>query len=297
MIFRKIEIEDRKQIKNILNKYDGIGQEFSFEALYLLDDTYESIHYLTNYEWIIIRFKEDEGYSYLPICEEQTIEDVFTIICTDAKMQDSPLLFICRNLQVVEWVDKLYPNRFEPEVIDSFSDYIYSIEDFAVMEGAKNKHKRNKVNKFLRNYPKYEVVKIREQNLHRCIELLEIWGEKKELQAKERSDSELLFCLKTFEQFELLDIDGLLLLVEGIPVSFVINCTLGNDTVIALIAKHNINYDGSNLFIKHLCYMDYMNKGYLYVNFCDDSNSLSLREAKKRLNPSQMIYRYLISEI
>lgn len=179
--------------------------------------------------------------------------------------------------------------------LTDWGDYLYSSQSLSTLVGHRYNKKRNRVNKFMRDYPAYEyhslgcgdIPAVRTFFVERYCRQTS-YGEMARYE-----NSKVLDVLDHFEVLSRLGFSGGYITVDGSVVAFTIGEVL-NDTLYVHIEKALYDYAGSyeaiNQFYARSCCMRHPEV--LYINREDDAGDAGLREAKLSYNPLAVVKKY-----
>jgi len=166
---------------------------------------------------------------------------------------------------------------------DNF-DYLYRVSDFACYPGRKYSKKRNRLKKFIKNYPNFTILpydssyksEVLEfaKHINKRLDVSYIYGE---LPLKIGLDSNLLsgFIVKVAEKI----------------VGLVLYSILNEKTVLVHFELINTNYDGVAQFINNYMAKTFQGK-YLFINREQDLGISGLRKSKLSYKPYRLLKKY-----
>ncbi len=179
--------------------------------------------------------------------------------------------------------------------LPDWGDYLYSAVSLVTLEGHKLNKKRNRVNKFLREYPIYQYHRLSAENV---AEVKQFMIESFRPQCKQ-NDMSLYECDKVIESLDNYTVlsqwgySGGLISVEGKVVAFAMGEVIG-DTLYVHVEKALYEYAGAYETINN-CYARDCTQIYphiKYVNREDDAGDEGLRQAKRSYNPLTILRKY-----
>ena len=176
------------------------------------------------------------------------------------------------------------------------ADYVYSTRDLAELKGNKYSKKRNLINQFERKYAgkgRVELASLKSAEKDACIDFLEKWCAANECTPDER---ETLECEKeavlfTFEHLDNLEINGLLLRIDGEVCAFGIGAQLTQNMGVLHFEKADANIKGLYQYFDNQC-VKYLFKDYEFVNKENDMGNPGLKKAKKSYYPVKIVKSY-----
>lgn len=180
-----------------------------------------------------------------------------------------------------------------------FDDYIYLTEDLIHLAGNKYSKKRNLINQFkkmfLRNGGVQEET-LAPSNAVECIDFLEKWCEAHHCDVEQESDMacEKQAAINTIENIDLLDVNGLLLRIDGEVSAFAVASHLTEDMGVLHFEKAYTHIKGLYQYFDQLC-AERLLSGYRYINKESDMGVPGLAKAKKSYHPVSMVKSYKLT--
>lgn len=187
-----------------------------------------------------------------------------------------------------------FPTCRVDELVD-WGDYLYDSCSLATLMGHKYNKKRNRVNKFAREYPRYEYRRLMPDDVPAVRAFFE------ERYCRQTDFSEMaryengavLQVLDNYARLVALGFSGGYIVVDDRIVAFTIGEVLG-DTLYVHIEKALYDYAGSYEAINYRYAADCGSEHpeVLYINREDDAGDAGLREAKRSYNPLGILKKY-----
>lgn len=179
---------------------------------------------------------------------------------------------------------------------------MYNIDDLAELRGKKFQQKRNHLNRFEQNYPDWRVAPITGETMSDAAAVIEKW-----FRTKRETDPEMDLGLeqvalrRAFENFDALELEGLVLYAGGEPVAVTVGSRLSQDTFDVHFEKARDEIQGAYGAINR-AFARHLREKYpelRYLNREDDLGLPGLRKAKQSYNPAFMVekcWAYLTEE-
>lgn len=287
---RKISLDDKDWIDDILNKYNNMSCEYSFGNNYMWANVYD-LKVAEYNGFYIAALNEENGISFqypagigdikpvieelIKYCQEHSLKFMLHGITTDAK----------------DNLEKLFPNRFEFENNRDYSDYIYNREDLALLAGKKYHGKRNHVKRFKDNNWSFE--KITPDNISDCLEMNRKWCEVNDCGIDPEKRKEACAIKRAFDKFFELGFFGGLLRVDGEVVAYSFGERLNSDTVVVHVEKAFGSIQGAYPTINQEFVLN-LTEGYKYINREEDLGVEGLRKAKMSYYPAILLDKYSV---
>lgn len=191
-------------------------------------------------------------------------------------------------------LQEAFPTSRVEELVD-WGDYLYDSRSLATLTGHRYNKKRNRVNKFAREYPGYEYRRLMPDDLPAVRSFFE------ERYCRQTDFSEMAryengAVLQVLDHYAALmawGFSGGYIVVDGNIVAFTIGEVLGN-TLYVHIEKALYDYAGSYETINYRYAADCCSEHpeVLYINREDDAGDAGLREVKMSYNPLRVLKKY-----
>lgn len=289
MEFKKIQLQDKKWVNELLKYSDFKGSEYCFANNYNWKDIY-NIEVSRYKDFGILRNGgRNKNFLYpfgkgdikevidelFKVCEEENIPFGMFGICEEAK----------------ELLEENFPNVFDFEEQRDYEDYIYLSEKLITLSGKKLHSKRNHINYFLSEHQDWQYEPLTKDNMQDVIKMSEEWCRLNEVNENKDKKQEMLSVKSAFENFDELKLVGGLIRLDGEVIAFSIGEPLSSDTFIVHIEKAFSDIRGAypminKQFALHNC------KDFLYVNREEDTGDLGLRKAKLSYRPHILLKKY-----
>ena len=173
------------------------------------------------------------------------------------------------------------------------ADYLYRREDLAELRGERYHKKKNRLNVFIKHY-EYAVVPYGLEYRDGCRALLAAWREARMVGGENLSlEREAQATAEALEFAEILDLAGLVVLVENEVKGFVLGERLNRETSVCHFEKADPQLEGLSQFLdrefNRLLFSDC-----IYVNREQDLGDEGLRMAKSTYHPIELITKYRV---
>lgn len=297
--FRELTLADYPLFKEAFKKLQPTASEFTFPYLYMWRKDY-NIRFAVIGEYICLvsnsriafpfafcpiplnGYYEKEGFELAL----RGIEDYFT-------EKGYRLAYGRIEENCVTLFRDYYQDRIEAEYLEDASDYVYNAEDLIKLAGRKYSGKRNHISQFLRYYPDYEYVPVDRSNLGECKRILDEWCEKNETECMHPDNCERLACYDLLDNWELFNLKGALIKVNGIFEAFTVGEILNDETAVIRIEKGNSDVHGVyGIINREFCTREWCRLK--YINREEDLGKEGIRKAKLSYYPVNLIKKYLI---
>lgn len=286
MEFKKIELSDKKIFDDYYKKFPQYSSYLSFVSLFTWQAAV-NFRFALIKENIVVKFdsyKNKKEYFLIPETNKETLKEVMDVLFSKGEV------FITNLTEnQVEWLEELYPGKFNFNHKRDSDNYYYNVEDMATLTGKKLHSKRNFVNRFKKEN-EYVYEKIDETVARECAELLDEW-----CQGKDCEDTglkaETCACRLALSNMENLGLKGGALRVNGRIVAFSLGEKYNDETVIIHFEKADTSYKGTFQTI----FMEFVKNEWIdlkLVNREEDMGVEGLRKAKLSYYPCFMLKMY-----
>jgi len=211
-----------------------------------------------------------------------------------ARSRGHPFKIMTVPKETVYLLHKDAPGRYQIVPNRNNWDYFYRTQDLLALKGRKYQQKRNRINKFQKQY-RYQYVPllppVHAADISACLDLFDHWAaEKKHLPSITEERIALQEALKHMEP---LGLRGGALIVEGKIEAFSIGSLLHKEIALIHFEKGNPEFPGIYPVMNRI-FLANAWKDTLYVNRENDMGLPGLRRAKKRYHPVRMIEKYIV---
>lgn len=289
MIFKEIELSDKKKIQEYFTPEKCAGAHQSFTNMYIWQESYNiSFSEEDGFLFIKSRHSHDCSYYIFP-CGEGDRKAAIEKIIEDAKNCGCKCIIAHMSPEECEFLKENFGDRFVFRNDRNNAEYVYEAQSLINLSGKKLHSKKNFVNTFLNSY-NWEYSEITPENIDAakdfCIASI-----------KEREDhgEELLAAEKLFSSFFELGLSGGVLYVDGRLCAVTAGEMLSYDTAVIHLEKADTTLRGSyaainNLFAKNR-FADIK-----YINREEDMGIEGLRRAKESYRPCHMVEKWVAAE-
>lgn len=289
--FKPFSPENKAQYDAVRLAAGERGCEYSFVNLYLWGR--QNCAYLQDHYVYFSQFHRRSVYLF-PIGKGDKKAALDAVIA-DAHQRGIPCRFTGMLQADCDLLEQLYPGKFHYHPDRDGFDYVYDIRDLAELKGKKFQKKRNHLNRFWAAHPNAVLTPITPENLHRCKALVEKWYALR-LEADPLADfrMEQVAIARAMNHWQELELEGLILSVDGEDVAMTVGSGFGGDTFDIHFEKALDAADGAYAAINN-GFAKYLREKYpdiLYLNREDDMGLEGLRKAKLSYNPHHLIEKH-----
>ena len=283
--FRKITLEDKPLLEEILKNSKEVSCENTFVNLFVWQEAYNTEIALKNGN-LFIRHGENNSVSYrLPIGGdlEEGLKNIISF------HEHLPIFWNPMN-EVFSALPKWFADSYDIIPTRDGFDYIYRQSDLANLDGKKYHSKRNHISAFSKKYNwRYE--KISPENIDKVIECSNNWYS----QNADRLDSYALHEKEgldiVFENYDFLNITGGAIFVDDTVVAFTLGTPI-NNSVFDIFAEKALPDFATAYTVINNCFAKEL-EDYKYINREDDMGLEGLRRAKLSYRPAVILEKYL----
>ncbi len=286
--FKPLDLTIKPEYDRLFRCTGERGCEYSFVNLYMWGR--QKAAFLENQLVFFSQFNRKSVYLFPVGCGDK--KPALDAIIEDAKKRGIP----CRLTGLTDTdkalLEHLFPEKFQYHFDRDSFDYVYDINHLADLSGKKFQKKRNHLNRFRDNHPNHTLEPITELNTSIVRDLVSRWYEMR-LQADPHGDFQMekAAIKKALDNREALEMEGLLLRVDGEPVAMTLGSRLNESTFDIHFEKALDIADGAYAAINN-GFARYLREKYpdiLWLNREDDLGLEGLRKAKLSYYPHHMI--------
>jgi hypothetical protein len=184
----------------------------------------------------------------------------------------------------------LFPaETFEISWSEADSDYLYSVEAMAALEGRARRNKRAQALRFAEVWnPRLEAIDM--SNLSDAIAVLDNWlGDI----SKPWAETDYQACREGLALWRELELSGLLVYAGDRSAGFVLASTLADGSIAVHFAKGGRMYDGIFPFMFR-AFAERLNSQCAVLNFEQDLGNPGFRQAKRAFAPAGLLRKYRV---
>ena len=291
MDFHRLKLNQKQQYEDILFSCPTLGCEYSFANKFLWGQ--QRVAFLQGCVAFFSHFDGRSTYPY-PIGNGDR-RAVLEAILHDAKTRGIPCRITGMSAENLAELENFFPDQFAVRADRDFFDYVYDIHDLADLRGRKFQKKRNHFNRFRAEHPDYEVRELNRCNLRQAMAMVDDW-----YRHRMQTDPQGNYLLenialgRAFQNYEELDMEGIMLLDQGKVLAVTMGSRLSPDTFDIHFEKAREDVDGAYNAIN--CeFARYLRLKYPEVQFLDREDDVGLeglRKAKLSYNPHHMVEKY-----
>jgi len=286
MEFRSIKLEDRTLIEDYCRKANRRQLNYCFEVLFLWRDVCD-FEIAEEHGFLFIKTFHRSQHNFLFPLGEGYLKDALLKMETYARDKGCEFrLYQVNNDQKAE-IEALMPGRYIFTCYRDEYEYLYEASRLSSLQGKVLQPKRNHINYFEKHY-QWETGVIDADNMLEIMTFAHRWDMGMDIPPGSALNMENAALINAFESFFCLNLDGLLLRVDGKVAAFAMGCPINDDTYLILFEKADPTIRGAypkinRDFVSRYC------SAYKYVNRAEDNGDEGLRKAKLSYHPDILL--------
>lgn len=291
--FKGITLADKKMIDSCFAGNRCRTCDFSFANLYSWTPKFRTQFSVIDHT-LFLRFQGDNNeYYYMMPVGKMSLTKSLPMLIEDAKQNDRT--FIMKGVTTKMWslIQEAMPDTFKYEFDRDNAEYIYLSEQLINLSGKKLQKKRNHINRFKQDNPHWIYYPLTSaEEIGECIAMLDEWeGQTSETEGMDY-DYKATRCM--LENFELMELRGGAIKVNGKLVAFTIGGPLTDDTFVVHIEKAFGDINGAYTLINQQ-FMEHEASKFKYVNREEDMGLEGLRKAKLSYYPEIILEEGIVT--
>lgn len=289
--FTRMDLSFREEYNALLAASDRQGCEYTFVNLNLWGR--QRVASVDGWLVLFSQFGRCSVYPY-PVGAGD-VRPILDTIFEDARQRGIPCRLTGMSKEECEFLESYCPGKFRfHEDRDNF-DYVYNIEDLALLKGKRYQSKRNFCNRFWNANPHCRLEPITETHLPAVKAMLDRWYAD-HLKADPYQDYQLeqVALNRAFDKWNQLGMEGMALTDGDQILAFAMGSPLGNETFDIHFEKALDVTDGGYAVINQ-GFARYLMEKYpqlKWLNREDDLGLPGLRKAKLSYHPDHLVEKY-----
>lgn len=275
---QKIKKEHKNIIEKIRKDYLHTLSSHAFASLYLWQDAMDLSVNIEEDFFAVKCGMNGENSWFFPCGNENKVYD---FICGHIKDRTFSLCYLRES--DVKWLEDNFPDRWNFNHLEDCDEYICDISEYIELNGSKFSQIRRNIRKLDREHKITSSV-IDDDNIADAMKVVSIWNEIPHNVSDNNLSDEYVSQIALEERKEL-EISGIILYVDGLPVSVFAGFPLSDDTVDVLIGKCVSNAPRGTVYYGLREYLKLCRAGYKYCNHEEDLGIPGIRQIKKSLCP------------
>ncbi len=284
--FNQFALKDQELIQTYIDTFKPFSCEYNFSNLYAWQDAYKLSW--TLYRERLLIYDEISQCAFMPLgkdlCPEELV--ILSLHLKNVGLTPEFSLVTPDYLKKFPEIENYYIIKEEPD----YAEYIYDVDKLCELTDIKLHKKRNLISQFKRSYPDFEVHLLKGEYKHKALGLAQSLMNK----GKRRShtlDQEFCAMGISFDYFDQLGLDGLVITVENKVIAFSVFSELKHSTYDIQFEKSDMDFKGAAQVINHETAKFLKDKCH-HLNREQDLGIKGLRQAKMSYDPEKLITTY-----
>ena len=233
--------------------------------------------------------------AYLPPVGKLPLEESIALLVAHCKETGETLHLTAVPEEMTAAILQQLPG-YTATQLEGWSDYIYSAQSLATLQGKALNKKRNRYNKFIAEQPCYTYNRCTPDDIAEVTRFLVANRDCQHNRADNMRCYEQWQCIATVKNLTKFGQPSGVLRVNGEIAAFTLGEVYG-DTLYVHIEKADHNITGTSEAINRMFVNDILQEypGIAHVNREEDLGDPGLRQVKRAYNPQLMLHRYEIS--
>lgn len=280
---RAFDVSDKPRFDRLFEQLQPRVSELTFAGLYLFRTAHAYCLSLVGDSVVV----SGQGYDDRRYCLPPLGGDVFAVC--DLLLDAGVELYGVDDVLAA----RLLKNQAHEIVEDRESfDYLYLREEMATLPGNRFHKKKNRINYFTAHH-KHEVQILSAQHLCGCLQLLDAWGRVAEVEGSRSFEFEMDATTEALAQANVLELTGVVVLVEGVVRAFALGERLNRETAVCHFEKADLFMEGLSQLVNRE-FSQLLFSDCRYVNREQDLGEPGLRNAKLSYHPAELIKKFRV---
>ena len=291
--FRPLALSDREAVAGYLAKEGGIAADQCFGTLYLWGSPF-GLLFAEYGGRFIPSYGAGEQLTFGYPAGEGELAPVLELMREKAEAAGASLVLRGISDAQREALEKACPGCFSFEENREGAEYVYEAQALASLAGRKLHGKRNHCSRFEKEQPDWRAEELTPAHVTECMALVEKWEEGHSGGKTQMQQAELQALRKTFDGFEALQMDGMILYAAGRPVAFSIGERVGKDCFDVHFEKADVEVNGAYTMVNREFVRLLLEKypELRLINREEDMGLENLRKAKESYRPAFLVNKY-----
>lgn len=293
LAFHGLELSDREQVAPYLAAEGGIAADQCFGTIYLWGESF-GLKVAEAGDRLIAVYGEGVKTSFGFPAGPGELAPAIELMRGIAAERGAELVILGLSETQKEALEAAMEGCFTFEEIRDRAEYIYEAESLATLAGRKLHGKRNHCSRFEKEQPDWRIEELGPSNFAACISLVEKWELEHSGEGAKMQEAELEALRKTFDGFEALGMEGILLYVGDRPVAFTIGERVGADCFDVHFEKADVEINGAYPMVNREFVRLLLEKhpDLRLINREEDMGLENLRKAKESYRPAFLVNKY-----
>lgn len=287
--FKQITLSDKKDIDACFDGNQYRACDFCFANLYAWNAKFKTV-FAIEHKTIFLRFQDSDGQLYymMPI-GKMPLREAFGRIMQDAEENRIPFQMKGISKKMWEQIQHEMPDTFYYIPDRNNDEYLYFSERLIKLSGKKLQSKRNHINRFKADNPDWEYFPLTSRKeLDECSQMLDEWEEVNVAKIDFSQRYDYIATKILLHDFDILQLRGGAVRVNGRIVAFTIGEPLTNDTFVVHVEKAFGGINGAYTIINQQ-FIEHEASEFTYINREEDMGMENLRKAKLSYYPDLLL--------
>lgn len=296
MDWKLISFEDKKLFEEMIRFKAYPLSDYNFTHMNIWKEAF-NLSYTIAYGNLVVKGIDPitkEEYIYMPVGTGNLGASI-EAVKLEFSSKNKPLIIKALTPKMMSEVKSANPHKFNFITNRNEFEYIYKLKQIAEYEEKKLRRKRELCKHFESHYT-YEFIKYDKTHLNTVLSLIEKWHHDRDEEDGLIVQSEKKGILRILNNFEDLNCDGFLLIVEEEVIGFLIAEPLTEDILLVHYEKGIRRYKGVYDVLKRNTARYYQSE-FKYISLEEDMGIRGLRIAKELYRPNHLIIKGTITFI
>lgn len=230
--------------------------------------------------------------AFLPPIGKLSLEQSLPLLAAYCKSEERKMRFTAVPEEFFEEMSLLLPG-YTSTMLDGWSDYIYSAQSLATLQGKALNKKRNRYNKFIAENPEHIYTRCSTDDIKEVTTFIAAHRECQHNREENMRCYEQWQCMATVRNLEKYNQPAAVLRVSGKIAAFTLGEVFG-DTLYVHIEKADHDIAGASEAVNRMFVNDILEQHphIQFVNREEDLGDPGLRQVKRAYNPLLLLHRY-----
>lgn len=290
--FVPLVLEHKELFDSYMRGHMYMQSESSFANLYMWQHTWD-IQIAEKDNALFLSFSNPRFRPFLmpPFLKHDHVSiEPYMRIAEDYMRERYGELYIkCAASRHVEKIRQDCGSRYFFRYDQEDSDYVYYADALMKLSGKKYHGKRNHINAFLKNYSP-DVRSYSPEYKDGCLLLQEEWARARDAEGQD-ADEEYISIMKALDNFDALELRGIVVLLDDKVAAFTIGEQLNPETALVHIEKAHADVNGLFPYINQ----QFVERDWAdcrYVNREEDMGVPGIRQAKQSYHPAFLVDKF-----
>ncbi|MBW2653505.1 MAG: DUF2156 domain-containing protein [Deltaproteobacteria bacterium] len=287
--FNRFLLKNRELFQTYIDTFKPFSCEYNFSNLYAWQDAYKLSW--TLYQERLLVYDAISDCAFMPLGEDFCPEELVILSLNLKNVGLTPEI----SLVTPDYLKKFREigNYYIVKEERDYSEYIYDVDSLCDLTGIKLHKKKNLISQFKRGNSDFEVHLLKGEYRQKALGLAlnQLNRRKKRSQTL---DQEFGAIKTSFDHFEELGLEGLVITVGNKMVAFSVFSKLNPSTYDIQFEKSDMDFKGAAQVINHET-AKYLKDKCQYLNREQDLGIKGLRQAKMSYDPVKLITPYSLT--